>query len=140
MVKGVYRDRGLKYFLQGQVILKSVTPKTVKAQCVGTRVYKVQIKDMGNRLEAECSCPAFEDFGPCKHIAATAYAVMQQHSGGYKASEESLEECERLSKIESYLMVHKKNELVSMILQYMSDDPEELYYLEEEAETYWAAQ
>ncbi|AAW70839.1 Predicted protein [Wolbachia endosymbiont strain TRS of Brugia malayi] len=58
------------------VHIVSVSNFDVKLKVVGSGVYKVTLRHDGNSLDGECFCPAF-DFGPCKHIAATDFALIQ---------------------------------------------------------------
>nr|WP_051503417.1 DEAD/DEAH box helicase [Paenibacillus forsythiae] len=46
------------------------------AQVRGSRSYQVQINiDNEGDIEADCTCPAYEDYGCCKHVAATLIAI-----------------------------------------------------------------
>ncbi|OWZ25569.1 SWIM zinc finger family protein [Wolbachia endosymbiont of Wuchereria bancrofti] len=59
------------------VHIVSVSNFDVKLKVVGSGVYKVALRRDGNSLDGECFCPAFENFSPCKHIAATDFALIQ---------------------------------------------------------------
>jgi uncharacterized Zn finger protein len=129
-----YRQRGREYFAQGMVELTGVTDSKVTAKCAGTRLYRTKIELKNGSLSGECSCPAFEDFGPCKHMAATCYAVMAKNKAGYAPSEEyewRKEECQRTGK---HLMKKSKAELVMLLMQIMQDDHDFRWMIEREME------
>ncbi len=86
-----YIERGQSYFDQGLVVLDTVTEDHAKAHCTGSRVYKVTLAINEQQLEGDCTCPAFADFGPCKHIAATALTVMAARNSQYSSSPTTIE-------------------------------------------------
>ncbi len=134
LIEERYRERGKQYFMQGMVELTKVGETEVKAKCAGTRVYKTLLELDHGKLVGECSCPAFEDFGPCKHMAAVAYAVMAKNKAGYAPSEEyewRKDECER---VEKHLMKKSKAELVGLVMQIIDDDPDLKWMVEREME------
>lgn len=46
------------------------------AQVKGSKAYRVQIDiDDSGDIETQCSCPAYESYGCCKHVAATLIAI-----------------------------------------------------------------
>lgn len=47
----------------------------VREQVSGTEDYRTTVTGRGVDIGGDCSCPAFSDFGPCKHIAATALSA-----------------------------------------------------------------
>src|SRR5690606_27116197 len=124
LIDECYRQRGREYFAQGMVELIGVTETKVTAKCAGTRLYKTKLELKNGALSGECSCPAFEDFGPCKHMAAVCYAVMAKNKAGYAPSEDyewRKDECER---VEKHLMKKSKTELVGMIMQIIDGEPD----------------
>jgi uncharacterized Zn finger protein len=42
---------------------------------VGTDDYRTELRGGGTIVEGRCSCPAFEDWGFCKHLVAVALAA-----------------------------------------------------------------
>jgi uncharacterized Zn finger protein len=118
-----YRERGKHYFQQGMVELTKISATQVKAKCAGTRVYKTTLKLDNGTLSGQCSCPAFTDFGPCKHMAAVAYAVMASKKAGYAPSEAYKWRKEEYKHLENQLMKKSKNELIMLIMQILDDDP-----------------
>ncbi len=67
--------RGQDYFKKGQVEILANEPARVLARVTGTEVYRTVLTCQGKRLGGECSCPAFEVWGVCKHMIAAALAV-----------------------------------------------------------------
>src|SRR5437588_11373389 len=63
--------RGEAYCREGNVSIIRIDTRCVLAQVGGTD-YRCEIKGRGKRIDGECSCPAFEDRGFCKHLVATA--------------------------------------------------------------------
>jgi uncharacterized Zn finger protein len=67
--------RGEAYHREGRVALMAVEPHEVRARVSGTQVYAATLAGADAAFEGECDCPAFEDYGFCKHLVATALAV-----------------------------------------------------------------
>lgn len=131
-VEEPYLTRGKAYFKDGLIDLISIKPHQIKAHAVGTRVYKVTLNRRDGKINGNCSCPAFEDFGPCKHIAATGFALIQYYEGGYKPSEKYFDRVEYFNEIERSLLKQTKEKLISLILNLANDYPEIMEMLEEE--------
>jgi uncharacterized Zn finger protein len=67
--------RGEAYYRGGQVEILVIEPGRVLAQVAGTEDYRAELTGHGEDFDGECSCPAFEDWGFCKHLVATALAA-----------------------------------------------------------------
>lgn len=67
--------RGEEYHRDGQVDLLSVERDRVLARVLGSEDYRTVLRRRGKKIEGECSCPAFRDWGFCKHMVATALAT-----------------------------------------------------------------
>lgn len=67
--------RGEAYWRDGLVTIIDMNAARVRAQVSGTEIYRTTVTGRGGDIGGDCSCPAFSDFGPCKHIAATALAA-----------------------------------------------------------------
>jgi len=119
-----YLSRGREYFQGGLVDLVSIKIDEVKAKAVGSRVYRVTLTNKRSYLEGQCSCPAFEDFGPCKHMAAVGFAVITSQSGGYRPSSVCREHIEQQANVEEVLLKKTKSDLVSIILRLSDYYPE----------------
>jgi len=66
-------ERGRKYAAEGRVTDLQHDDTNVTAFVTGTQRYRVHLRRAGNRkAQARCSCPAYQDVGQCKHIAAVA--------------------------------------------------------------------
>ena len=46
-----------------------------------TRDYTLELTGRGEAIDGECSCPAYEDSGSCKPLAATALALRGVYAG-----------------------------------------------------------
>jgi len=73
------RERGEEFFREGRVRLEPVVGATLRAEVDGSSGnYDVSINwqeaDEGF-IDAFCTCPAFDDYGPCKHLWATILAA-----------------------------------------------------------------
>ena len=62
--------RGEAYAEQGYVEIIDVEDDAVLAHVLGTETYIVDMTPSANA--GLCTCPAFEDWGVCKHLVATA--------------------------------------------------------------------
>lgn len=128
-----YLSRGNAYFQRRLVQFVSIKSDQVKAHVLGTKMYVVNLKMRNFSFDGDCNCVAFEDYGPCKHIAATGFALIQQAQGnGYRPSEECFEANREYERLEKYLSSKKKEELIAIIMKFASDDPEFMYDLEDE--------
>jgi tetratricopeptide (TPR) repeat protein len=67
--------RGEAYYREGQVIILSIDRARIVAQVAGTEDYRTELRGRGKKIDGECSCPAFEDWGFCKHMVAVALAA-----------------------------------------------------------------
>jgi len=125
-----YIERGQVYFDRGLVVLDTVTDSQAKADCTGSRVYKITLELNGQELSGYCTCPAFEDFGPCKHIAATALAVMADKKKQYVASVNTIEQVNEHYAVRKRLLSLSKSELVDLLMKFADD--EEISWLQDD--------
>ncbi|MBD3316226.1 MAG: hypothetical protein GF344_10590 [Chitinivibrionales bacterium] len=73
------RAKGDQYFACNRVELANPQPDGVQAAVSGTMNYIVFIPAISPLEGASCGCPAFYEWGPCKHIWATFRAI--EHEG-----------------------------------------------------------
>ena len=106
--------RGRAYHREGRVRLVSVEPRRVLAHVSGTEDYRVELTGKGSGIGGRCTCPAFEDRGPCKHMAATALAI----------SDEAVDPDEQkpVERIRDYLKAKDHAALVAMIIEAAEND------------------
>ncbi|WP_157628138.1 SWIM zinc finger domain-containing protein [Ensifer sp. BR816] len=102
--------RGEAYFRDNRVELLAVQPQRVLAQVNGTEDYRVELNGRGETIDGNCSCPAFEDRGCCKHMVATALAA---NAGGQGAEEDGVDAATR---IRTYLQSKGVDALIDMIM------------------------
>lgn len=119
-----YLERGMEYFAEGLVELTSVTHTKATAKCAGTWLYTIQLELKESILSGKCTCPAFEDFGPCKHMAATGYAIMAQNNTGYIPSQKFDRQKEEYEQILKRLKKKSKDELIALIMLMIQEDPD----------------
>lgn len=62
--------RGMAYAEQGQVGILAIAHDRVIAEAFGTETYSLRLTGSGERIGGQCSCPAFDDAGFCKHMVA----------------------------------------------------------------------
>lgn len=83
--------RGVAYADEKRVKLLTVQPNRVRAQVHGSETYAVALDGAGSAFSGDCDCPAFEDWGFCKHLVATALIVNaaspEQLAGSVAASD-----------------------------------------------------
>src|SRR5260370_37085784 len=73
--------RGAAYHEDGHVEIVTFDRTRVLARVVGSEVYRCELVGAGKKFSGECSCPAFSDWGFCKHLVATALAANSLDSG-----------------------------------------------------------
>lgn len=106
--------RGEIYQREGQVSLLAVEPGRVLAQVAGTEDYRTQLSGRGNQISGECSCPAFEDWGFCKHMVATALAA--------NAAGANSEASGALARIRDHLSQLGVDALIKMVMEIAERD------------------
>ena len=129
-----YIERGRAYLKAGQLELIDIAPDRVTAKCAGTRIYTVSLVLKNKRLSGTCTCPARDEFGPCKHMAATALALQANATDGYKPSESFQSRKAHLSQIERKLLRMSKAELVALIMEMVPDEEALNDWLNDEVE------
>lgn len=108
--------RGKDYFARGAVQLLAVEPSRVLATVSGSENYSVKLTGRGKAIGGECSCPAFEDSGFCKHMVAAVLAA--NAAGGGTEAEDS----GTLSRIRKHLKAKGIDALVEMIVELAERD------------------
>lgn len=129
-IEELYRERGRRYCEAGMVDLKSIQPAKICAKCVGTLIYSVELSLKNGRLFGDCTCPAYVNFGPCKHLAAVAYAVVSQQNDSYSPSSACIERLADHQHLKDRLNGLSKSDLINLIMQLVEQDEELLWILE----------
>lgn len=129
-----YVERGKDYCKQGLVHLDNISTANIAAKCVGSRIYSVYLKLHQGRILGECNCPAFDDYGPCKHIAAVAFAVIARQKGKYSPSPACIERLKIHQRLMDHLNALPKPELVNILVNFIDDDEEFLLMLVDDNE------
>lgn len=109
--------RGEAYFRQGMVDILGVEPDRVLARVAGTEDYRTIVSGQGRAIDGQCSCPAFERDGFCKHMVAVALAANAASASGMA------EDVGPLARIGSYLKSRDTDTLVKMIMDSAERDP-----------------
>jgi uncharacterized Zn finger protein len=108
--------RGEAYHRDGVVKILVLEPRRVLAEVAGTEDYRTVLTGRGSDIGGECSCPAFEDWGFCKHMVATALAT--NAAGGDAEAEGAA----TLARIRQYLKKKGADALVDMIADLAEQD------------------
>lgn len=103
-------SRGKDYFLGGEVRILACEADRVLAQVAGTDDYQTVLTGRGKRIAGHCSCPAFDNWGFCKHMVATALAA----NAGVQSGE--AEGVGALSNMRAYLKAKGVDALVDIIV------------------------
>src|SRR4051812_29417795 len=64
--------RGVEYHEDEQVEIITVDRTRVLSRVIGSETYRCELAGTGKKFSGVCSCPAFSDWGFCKHLVATA--------------------------------------------------------------------
>ena len=102
--------RGVAYHANGQVEIVTIEPNRVVAEVTGSEVYRSELNGSGEHFSGGCSCPAFSDWGFCKHLVATALAA-NAVDAGVLAQQSSRE-----NRLREYLRGKTVDQLVDMIM------------------------
>lgn len=106
--------RGQSYFDSGAVDILSFEPSRVLARVAGTEDYRTVLFGQGSEIRCECSCPAFEREGICKHVVATALAANAAAASGETGG--------TLMQVRDYLKSRSVDALVDMVLDLAERD------------------
>src|SRR5581483_7741414 len=109
-------ERGKKYFDDDSVEILSLEPKRVIALVAGTQDYRTIVSGDEDGIDGECSCPAFGDFGFCKHMVAAALAANDARNDDEVAG--------ALPRVREHLQAKSKDQLVDMVLELAELQPE----------------
>lgn len=108
--------RGGEYHRDGQVEILSVERDRVLAQVVGSEDYRTVLTGRGKSIGGQCSCPAFSDWGFCKHMVALALTVNEA------GDEAKLETPHALDRIRAHLKQKGVDALVDMVVDLAERD------------------
>jgi tetratricopeptide (TPR) repeat protein len=109
--------RGEAYHRDGRVEILAIEPRQVLAQVAGTEDYRVNLLGKGETIKGECTCPAFEDYGFCKHMVATALAANESDHGPEPMGAGAF------ARIRAHLADKPNGVLVAMIAELAERDP-----------------
>ena len=109
--------RGEAYHRDGRVEILAIEPRGVLAEVTGTEEYRVNLLGKGETIKGGCGCPAFDDYGFCKHMVATALAANEIAQG------HEPEGAGALARIRAHLADKPNGVLVAMIVDLAERDP-----------------
>lgn len=108
--------RGEEYHRDGQVDLLSVERDRVLARVLGSEDYRTVLTRRGKKIGGECSCPAFRDWGFCKHMVATGLAANEVTDDGREEGPSVLD------RIRAHLKQKGVDALVEMVVELAERD------------------
>jgi uncharacterized Zn finger protein len=108
--------RGEAYHREGRVEILAIEPRRVLARVTGTEDYRVNLLGQGETIKGECNCPAFDDYGFCKHMVATALSANESGRGPESAGADAL------TRIRAHLAGKPNAALVAMIVELAERD------------------
>lgn len=116
--------RGQVYCDDGRVEILNHKAQRIVARVSGEQDYRTVLNARQGMIDGECSCRAFENWGFCKHMVATALAAnaVLEKSG--------IAHADALAPIRSYLKGQGVDALVELITELAERDPGLLRRLE----------
>jgi superfamily II DNA or RNA helicase len=75
------RRKGAAYMREGRVMLGSIAASPFSARVRGTKTYTVVIHLRSGKCVGTCTCPAFDAWLECKHLAAALIALIVELGG-----------------------------------------------------------
>jgi len=109
--------RGAAYHEDDRVEISAIDGTRVLARVIGSELYHCKLVGAGKEFSGDCSCPAFADWGFCKHLVATALTA---NSLGPGALEQT---ASRFAKIREHLRDRGIERLVEMVITFAERDP-----------------
>jgi uncharacterized Zn finger protein len=109
--------RGEQYYRAGQAQILALEPARVLATVAGSEDYRTEVTGRGKRIDGACSCPAFEDFGFCKHMVAVALTANDAGDDGEGQGGGALR------RIRGHLKEKSFDALVNLIMGIVERDP-----------------
>jgi hypothetical protein len=116
--------RGIAYNEDGHVEIVTFDKARVLARVIGSEVYRCELVEAGKKFSGDCSCPAFSDWGFCKHLVATALAANGLDSGALEQAST------RFARIREHLRARGVEGLVEIVVGLAERDPSLLKELE----------
>ncbi|MCX7361543.1 MAG: SWIM zinc finger family protein [Alphaproteobacteria bacterium] len=116
-------DRGKAYHRKGRAEILSVDSARVLAQVEGSDDYRTVLTGRGKKIGGECSCPAFGDWGICKHMVAVALAANETGDEAAAGNDAS-------SRIRAHLKERGVDALIGMIMEMAERDIELFHKLD----------
>jgi uncharacterized Zn finger protein len=114
-------ERGQRYFEDGRVRIRELSPSRVTAAVAGTSNYRVEVDLEDEKgISAACTCP-YDWEGYCKHIVATLLAVEE---GGEEIEDMAKMSSEKQQSTEALLKRTEPEALRSFLRQEMERLPE----------------
>lgn len=123
-----YIKRGQDIVYDKAVVIKTMQPTYLNGYIMGTAVYVATLTFSTDIIQGECTCPAFEDFGPCKHMAALGIAGLLQEKNNYSPSKQAIEEANFFEEAIKNIEKLTKDELIKSIIDLSGHDPSILDY------------
>lgn len=108
--------RGEAYHRDGQVRILEFEARRVLAEVAGSEHYRTVLTGRGANFDGECSCPAFDDSGFCKHMVATALAA------NVAGSEDEVAGADLVTQIRRHLHAKGVDALVEIIVDLAERD------------------
>lgn len=132
LVEEPFFSKGKDCFQEGLVELMKVGEGHVTGRAIGRKVYfqHLYFSEEDGCLDGECTCPAYNLYGPCKHMAAVGLALMAG-DGEYEPSDAYIKRMAFLMQVEEMLMQKSKKELVGLLIDVINHDPENVFLLDE---------
>ena len=107
-------ERGERYFRDDLVEILAIERDRVLALVSGSEDYRAELTGRGNVIGGHCSCPAYEDWGFCKHMVAVGLAANEADNGPESEG--------ALSRIRAHLNTRSVAELAEMIVDLAEHD------------------
>jgi uncharacterized Zn finger protein len=116
--------RGAAYHEGGHVEIVTFDSARIVARVAGSEVYRCELVGAGKKFSGECSCRAFDEWGFCKHLVATALTANSLGSGALEQASS------RFAKIREHLRAKGIEGLVEMVVGLAERDASLLKELE----------
>ncbi len=127
LVEEPFFSRGETLCKEGMIEILRDEEDILQASVLGNKVYSPVLALSEGELQGMCTCTAFREYGPCKHIAAAGLAMIAHEKEDYEPSPEYHNRIALYDRIADALEEKEHAELVDLLMILINTDFENAF-------------